>query len=492
MRRIARKTGRSLLKSLLNGAAVISMTTLAASAEPSAWDTVEESTKPEPRKKERPTNGRSPASFRPKKSKKSPSPQEPVAPPSKSGSEVVPPAAEQAPAGPVDTIPSDHAPSGGEENFGLTGNWGGTRTRLLEKGLGFALVTKNETSRTFHGGVRKGNANLVNVDAKIFVDAEKLMGWKGATFFVYGLGNWGGAGSHQPGGQVGDLQWTSNIQAFTDTIKLYELWYDQKFADDRASLLVGIHDLNADFYFTDSATLFLHSSFGLGLELSQTSTGGPSIFPYTTSALRLKFEPSSNYYFQTGVFAANSAYTDDLSKSRFSPNPKNGYLLIQEAGIVESGESAHKFAVGGWTYTRSFDHRTDTATDSDGNEIPQQVTNSGAYLLAEKSLGKGWSAFWHGGFASSKVNDVHTNWLVGVVNKGVFGLRDDDQVGLGFTTIHSSDHGVPEEGAIEFTYRMQLHPGFIIQPDLQYVRNPSFSTEVPNAWWGALRLEIGL
>lgn len=302
----------------------------------------------------------------------------------------------------------------------------------------------------------------------------------------------GWRGYNHPGGQVGDYQWTSNIQAFTDTIRLYELWYDQKFADDKASLLVGIHDLNADFYYTEAATLFLHSSFGIGLELAQTSTGGPSIFPYTTSALRLKFEPSPNYYLQTGVFAANSAYPDNLARSRFSPHPKNGYLLIQEMGVVQSGDSAHKFAVGGWTYTRSFDHRSDTLTDANGDDVPVQTTNSGAYLLAEQALGKGWHVFFHGGFASPQVNTVHTNRMFGVVNKGVFGLREKDQIGLGSTTIHSSDHGMPEESAIELTYRMQLHPGFAIQPDLQYIRNPSFSTDTPNAWWGALRLEVGL
>lgn len=252
-----------------------------------------------------------------------------------------PPEANRAPASPQDATPP--SPPG---SYGLSGGWGGAREKLSNAGLEIGVAYKGDLNRVLSGGVEQRTMYLQNLDFKFNLDGEKLLGFKGTTAFVYAVGNWGASAGSRPSAAVGDLQWTSNIETFTDAFKLYEIWIQQKFADDKASLLVGIHDLNSEFYVTDSAAMFMHASFGLGLELSQSGVFGPSVFPYTTMAARLRIDPTEHVYFQTAAFGAKAGDPDNLSAVNFGINPDDGFLLINEAGITNSVGLAYKYAVG--------------------------------------------------------------------------------------------------------------------------------------------------
>ena len=79
----------------------------------------------------------------------------------------------------------------------LTGNWGGTRDSLYQKGVSFDAVYKFDVWRNFSGGIETGNAALDNLDVQMTIDGSKLYGLDGSTIFVYLLNNNGG----QPNGK---------------------------------------------------------------------------------------------------------------------------------------------------------------------------------------------------------------------------------------------------------------------------------------------------
>jgi len=61
----------------------------------------------------------------------------------------------------------------------------------------------------------------------------------------------------------------------------------------------------------ETAGLFINSSFGIGPDYAQSGQNGPSIYPFTSVALRLAYQQTDNYYLQAAVFDGVSGDPDD-------------------------------------------------------------------------------------------------------------------------------------------------------------------------------------
>lgn len=393
---------------------------------------------------------------------------------------------------------STQLPDDEENHYGLSGGWGGYRKKLSDQGIDVAVIYKSDLTRNVKGGVESHTSYLDNLDLRFNFDMEKLVEVKGLTFFVYGIMNSGADGGNRPSKYVGDLQWTSNIETFVDDFKLYQAYIQQTFLEDKASILFGLHDLNSEFYVTNTATLFLHSSFGLGLELSQAGPNGPSVFPYTAPAIRFKVEPSKNVYMQTAVFNAQAGSPTNQRGTHFRLNSTDGRLIISEFGVLGDGDNPSKIAVGYWSFTRTFDHFSEMLTDINGNTVPQQVASAGTYLLIDHSFSKSFSAFLTYGVATSASNPVKDNLTVGFVSTGLIPGQEEDRLGLGLSRVTPGDEFSNTtvmdayECAIELTYRWQIMNGLALQPDLQYVINPGLNPDIEDAFVTTVRLELGL
>ena len=98
--------------------------------------------------------------------------------------------------------------------------------RILRPDLDGRGITLDTTNTTDIGSAvnRKGGAKALvigDIDLLLTLDAEKLVGWRDATFFLYGLGLYGGNIA-----EGRDAQGVSNISA-RNTWKLFEGWYQQ-------------------------------------------------------------------------------------------------------------------------------------------------------------------------------------------------------------------------------------------------------------------------
>ena len=336
---------------------------------------------------------------------------------------------------------------------------------------------------------------LDNLDIIVDGDLEAAAGWRGAKLHLYLLNNSGG----QPNDLVGTLQGVDNIEVSRQRARLYELWIEQSFADGRASLLVGLYDLNSEFYSTEASGLLIAPPFGIGSEIAATGPNGPSIFPSTSLAARLRFSGENGRYAQLAVVNARAGTIGDPDGP--DTNLDNGALVIGEAGVGEG----RRLALGAWTYTEAQDDIRELRADGS----PAQSDARGAYLLAEHPLADGGdaalsaSAFLRIGVSDGDTTDFRGGWQAGVLVERVFPGRPDSAFSVGVEQgILSSkgranlrDAGIDAAGAessLEITYSDRIHPRVTVQPDLQLIRHPGGDRGRDTAVVGALRVTVDL
>jgi porin len=383
----------------------------------------------------------------------------------------------------------------------LAGNPFGLRSRLMDRGVDIVLVYTGEVWGTVHGGVRRHARYLDNSDLILDADLERLVGWKGASAVLYGLGNEGGS----PTEDVGDAMRVSNIDA-PDTWKLYEAWVDQSLWSGRFSIRAGLQNLNGEFYVNDVSAMFINSSFGMGQDFAQSGKNGPSIFPVTSAALRLRARTTLASYAQFAVLDGVPGDPRHPDGTQIAWRASDGLLLVGEVGWAwDAGlAAATKVAAGAWGYTT----RLDTVESAAAGRGTEERGSHGAYAVAERTffaervdLTQGLAAFVRGGWADPAFNPYGGFAGAGAVYTDLVPTRDVDRLGLAVASaIGGSDFrdgarraGTPlarAETAIELTYRLELTPWLALQPDVQYVIDPSLSRSIPDALAVALRFRV--
>lgn len=344
------------------------------------------------------------------------------------------------------------------------------------------------------GGVREGGVLLHNLDVTIELDGEQAFGVAGLEAFAYLLANAGGSLSEY----AGDRQVASNIEA-PSAVRVYELWV-QKGWGDRWSLLVGLYDLNSEFYASGVASLFINSAHGIGPEFAESGVNGPSIFPVTSLAARLEWTPDSTTYARLAVLDAVPGDPEDEARLvHIELGGEEGALIAAETGIVDDA-AIRGLAVGGWWYTARF-------VDPVDPEVTRRGTY-GAYVLGEAQLlpvgdrtERGLAAFARLGYADSSVHPMAWGWGGGLTYTGVGG-REEDEIGLAVAAgVQSSRYlrarrlaGSPvhrSETAFELTYSFQVASWLRLQPDIQYILHPGMTSGRQNALLLGTRIEIG-
>jgi len=390
----------------------------------------------------------------------------------------------------------------------LTGDWGGVRSQLLSHGISLSAFYTGESVGNISGGIRTKATYLDDLDLKLSVDGHRLVGWPGATLFVYGLSTHGG----NPSDFVGDAQGVSEIAAPAGW-RLYEAWIEQNAFEDRLSVLFGQYDLNSEFYYLQSTVLFVNSSFGIGPEFSLTGRGGPSIFPETSVGGRVEVRPIPAVVVRTAVLDGVPVNVPRADGSEGIFKGGDGLLLVGEVGYLSLPDDAAdgaagqhrahrlragragvdisrdgKIAVGGWYYTGVFDD----LSHFDRNGFPVRHRGSGgAYLIGERVVyrdsenpARRLHLFVELGLGDPRVNRFASYTGGGATFSGPILGRENDEVGLGVAAAHNGSQYIDSqrqqgrraetsEVAIELTYLAQLARWLAAQPSLQYVVNPN-------------------
>jgi porin len=363
------------------------------------------------------------------------------------------------------------------------------RSSALDLSLGYTA----DVTGVVDGGISRRGRFLDNLELGLDLDLEKAFGWRGGVAHVLLLNNSGG----MPNDDAGTAQGVDNIEVSRQRARLFEAWAQQSFAGDSASVLVGLYDLNSEFYANDSAGLLIGPAFGIGSELAATGPNGPSIFPSTALAVRLKWAPREDLYLQAAVLNAEAGVLGD--PDGIDTSFHDGALLVAEAGWTGSG----KLAVGAWRYSQKQDDIRDLAPSGG----PAHRNAQGAYLLAEHPLDarvegpRRATAFARLGLSDGDTTDFSGGWQAGILVRQVFESRPDSALSFGANQAwfgskaraNAVDAGAPlrrSESALELTYADTFGP-VTLQPDLQYVFNPAGDGAIGHAVIAALRVSVG-
>lgn len=348
------------------------------------------------------------------------------------------------------------------------------KTELVYKG-DFMKVSAASTADNVNNTDK--SVYLGNIDAKLTVDGERALNWPGSTFFLHLLNDHG----KRPNDTAGTGQGVDNIEVPDDgsqRTKVFQAWYQQNFFKDQLSILIGLYDLNSEFYVNDAAGLFLLPAMGIGTDISQTNgdARGPSIFPYASFGVRVKYNITPEIYWQ---FVALDAVPRKKIRS------ENGNLYVTELAYAnDSG----KLGIGAWSYSNQFNDLIDATVKRD---------NEGFYLLAEHALSKNLKGFVRYGVANEDINDFASAAQVGLTYDGLFPSRAEDVIGFG---IAYGKYGDPYrstditttpsyERQYELTYRAKITDWLTLQPDLQYAVNDSSPVQLKTKIVG-MRVEL--
>ena len=335
------------------------------------------------------------------------------------------------------------------------------------------------------GGLKTGAGYMGMGNLKVGFDTEKAGWWKGGSFFINGASIHGKSLSEN---FTGDLQVVSNIDAGTYTC-LHELWFRQEFS--KFSFTVGLQDLNAEFMVSENGAEFINSSFGVPATIS-CNVPVP-IFPLTGLGITAKWDINEIFSWQAAVF-------DGCQKS-FEHNPHNltwhfgkddGVLAITEFHAKTNIKLDGVYKIGGF-YHSGF---------KELNEESQSMeyvfhNNYGFYALIDQTVmnneakNKKIGLFAQLAFSPKDKNE-HAYYLgLGANYFGIFSKEGKDILGLALAHvgIHQTNH--KHETALELYYKWQFNDNFAIQPDVQYIINPSGTGEpLKNALACMLRLHV--
>lgn len=376
----------------------------------------------------------------------------------------------------------------------LSGDWGGTRTHLLEKGITIEAANTTDLFAGLDGGASDDTTVSNLFELATTIDLEALAGLRGGTLFFLGAGTHG----DDPGELSGSVHAPSNLAA-DDAWRVLELWYEQSMMQQRLGFLAGIYAVDSEFDAKETAGVFINGGFGTGLDLSETGINGPSVFPVTGLALRARYQVTPEFGVRAALVEGIPGDPEDSTAFKIDLDDGGGTFLIGEADWQPAGFQFLRLGLGAWRYTMQFE-RQDGAGTEDGS--------AGFYGFAEGivftepgSDGQGLSGFIRVGRADETVNQFGSYQGAGLVYTGLLPGRDSDVLGLGVSSVVNGDDFVDSvrgagdrvdrrETVFELTYWAEVLPWLSVQPSVQYTVNPDTDPDIDNHLAVAVRLGI--
>ncbi len=363
---------------------------------------------------------------------------------------------------------------------------GGVRSAFAGRGITFGINYIGEVLANASGGFKQGTYYDGRLEVAVSADLEKMLGWKGLSFFANGYQM---HGQSITGEALGSLMPVSFIEA-TPATRLFEMWFEQKLLDDKLSIRFGQLAADSEFILSDGGGAFINGTWGWpSIIAADLPSGGPA-YPLATPGVRIAFTPNDQLSLMAAVFNGDPAGTcasDDpqvCNDDGLSFRVSDPVLLMFEGGYRYSlAGLPGTVKLGGWHQEGDFPRLLDDAVISDSNYGLYAILDQ---MIYKSSEGKGISFFGRVIGAPEDRSFIDMYWEAGLTFTGLIASRPDDVLGIGYAhTGLSNDASARQikvdptqqvildyEGLLEVSYMAQIVPGFTIQPDFQYLWNP--------------------
>jgi porin len=368
-----------------------------------------------------------------------------------------------------------------------TGSWFSFRDRLSQFGITPTVTYVADLLGNPVGGRRQSVAYAGQLNADASVDLDKLAGLTGLTFDI--SGNWA-SGTDLSTDDIGNFFLVG--QAFAgDRVRLYTLYLDQSLLDGRLDVKVGRFAPGDDFLSWPQYTFLVNIALNPAVYATQINVPGFTASPIGTWGARVRAKPVDSFTTTAGIYYSDPAR--DLVNTGgtdfgFSGS-STGYLAIVEFAYLSNQEARGTglpgtLRVGGYYDSNLYPTFRDRAVKHRGNWGLYLLFDQVVYHEGSPGSGQGLALF--GAFVAAPDQSINTMPFfaaAGAVYRGIWPGRDKDTLaGAAYCGAFSRDlRGQGSETVLELTYTLALAPWLTVQPDLQYVINPSGRSAAKNA-----------
>lgn len=390
----------------------------------------------------------------------------------------------------------------------MTGNWGGARDSLFDRGVNVSLGYINEWLHNSSGGERTASAYADQLSLGADVDLNKLWGWNGSSFHVL-ITNRNGP-QLDAEAELGTLLETHEIFGRGHYTRLTRFYFQQDLFGNLLAIKLGRGDVD----FFPLSCDFINISF-CGALPGYHSRGWYT-WPIGQLFANATVRPSEKLYFKVGVTEVNPENLDgDQGMSLSTPDSdRDGTLTNAELGWSPRSSKglAGMYSVGYWRDSTNY---PDLLLNSFHQPLPLnggapliRDTSSGYYVMARQQLTRGGgqgglSLFANLSQADDEVNVVDQMISLGIQYTGVASSRPHDRIGLAIGRNRVGDRtrqfeqlanevdgtgasGRGSEKPIELNYSMSFGRGLWLMPSVQLVRHPGGRSHAEDVLvWGA-------
>jgi porin len=381
----------------------------------------------------------------------------------------------------------------------LLGDPGGIRTKLLSKGIDLQLVYVTESAYNAVGGTGQLATYTQQVAAGGTFDLERLFGWRDGTFQVVYTERAGRNLSDDA--NLGTFQQVQEVYGRGQTVRLTQMWLEQKFLDRMVSLKGGRTSMGSDFGIFPCD--FQNLTF-CGSQPGNIVGGYIFNWPISQWGGRVRVELNGFGYYEVGVYDQNQqylGYDNKLWPVWYSGS--TGVLVPVEIGwepqFFGNLDGSYKF--GAWY---SSGQQPDAIYDANGNPFaisgqpPAMRTGLyGAYVTFQQQIirasaddpKRGLRVFFNAAIADTTTAPTDRQIAAGFWYAGPFEARPLDVISFAVGTTHQNERitqvaslqnqlglgPVPvkdSEYVFELDYTFVPRLGFLIRPNLQYIYSP--------------------
>lgn len=359
-----------------------------------------------------------------------------------------------------------------------TGDWGGSRSELEDRGVTFALNYTGDFLSNRSGGLSQNSALASGTYGSVTFDFEKLSGISGLSLYVAGAYQ---AGNDLSGDSIGNAFGVAQIFN-PEGGRLAQVYLLKTFAQDTYEVAFGQLSAGDDFATVDSFGNYVSSAVNGNPATIGANFPSFTASPFSAWGVRFTANPTNNLYWSVAAYNADPSVQDPgKSGFDFSFDPGDGVLAIAELGVNTNFGGAlsglpGRFVIGG-IYDSSDYERLDNPNETESG-------NYGFYAIAEQMVYREggpnsdqglttWAAITSN--PDDSINTLPVGLFAGLSYQGLINGRDDDVTAFAVYYGSFSDDlpGQSDETVLELNHRFQISPSTYLTPDLQYVFNPN-------------------
>ena len=377
--------------------------------------------------------------------------------------------------------------------LGLKDEWG-----IRLGGLWLADGNLVATGGAVPGGLTANQALFIG----LHLDADKMVGWKGASFGFQFLQFNGSDVRGDTNAQAGSITGYNSIVSTApfNRTELLEAWYLQDMIKDVLALRIGRVVPTYDFGNVLRPVALADPSQNIpavsGLLWTPVFVNGSMIGAMTgyynpANGVTLNFSPTKNFYVNLGIYDGNRAHRVETG---LNPPMFNGnWFNIGEVGVnwlLGEGHHPGQFGIGLWRQTGVLTARNISEDGTGGFYLfgSQRIIKNINPKVTDSSI----SGFFQVGANSSQTLPITQYYGAGLTAFSPFGDRPSDSMGVGIALSRLNQNLFQRQSELMFQayYQALVIDSIYLQPTVTYIPTPGLSPTLPGALTTTLRLTV--